>query len=84
MDFSIAPDNINPAPRGYTFSNLGITGSSVTVQFFQSSEPWVMVGEVSFNSGIPEPASWVMLLLGFAGLGVAGYRRAQKSAAVAA
>jgi hypothetical protein len=26
---------------------------------------------------IPEPATWVMMLAGFAGLGFAGYRRAR-------
>ena len=83
--YSIAPDNINPNPRGYTFSNLGIIGSSVDVQFFQSSGyPWVMVGEVSFDSGISETSSWVMMLLGFAGLGIVGYRSARKSAGVTA
>jgi hypothetical protein len=30
-------------------------------------------------SAVPEPASWAMMLLGFAGLGFAGYRRAKKS-----
>jgi PEP-CTERM motif len=43
-----------------------------------------MVGEVSFASGVPEPASWAMMLIGFAGLGVAGYRSTRKNAAVAA
>jgi PEP-CTERM motif len=27
--------------------------------------------------GVPEPSTWVMLTLGFAGLGYAGYRRAK-------
>ena len=31
---------------------------------------------------VPEPSTWAMMLLGFAGLGFAGYRRAK--AAVAA
>jgi hypothetical protein len=26
-------------------------------------------------SGVPEPSTWAMLLLGFAGLGFIGYRR---------
>jgi hypothetical protein len=71
-NFAIAPDNSNPSPRAYTFSNLGITGSSVNVQFFQSSGfPWIMVGEVSFDgtSTIPEPGSWAMMLLGFSAMG---------------
>ena len=28
-------------------------------------------------SGVPEPSTWAMMLLGFAGLGYAGYRRAR-------
>lgn len=31
----------------------------------------------------PEPSTWAMMLLGFAGLGFAGYRRSQRAAAVA-
>jgi hypothetical protein len=27
----------------------------------------------------PEPSTWVMMLLGFAGLGYAGYRRTRKA-----
>jgi hypothetical protein len=30
---------------------------------------------------VPEPSTWAMLLLGFAGLGFAGHRRSRKSAA---
>ena len=32
----------------------------------------------------PEPSTWAMMLLGFAGLGFAGYRRSRKAAAMAA
>jgi PEP-CTERM motif len=31
----------------------------------------------AFSSGVPEPSTWAMLLLGFAGLGFAGWRRAR-------
>jgi hypothetical protein len=34
--------------------------------------------------GIPEASTWAMMLLGFAGLGYAGYRRSRRTAAVAA
>jgi probable HAF family extracellular repeat protein len=33
---------------------------------------------------VPEPSTWVMMLLGFAGLGVVGYRASRKSAAIVA
>ena len=32
----------------------------------------------------PEPSTWTMMMLGFAGVGFAGYRASRKSAAVAA
>jgi hypothetical protein len=30
---------------------------------------------ISTTSGVPEPATWALVMLGFAGLGFAGYRR---------
>ena len=30
-------------------------------------------------AGVPEPSTWALMVLGFAGLGFAGYRRAKKS-----
>jgi hypothetical protein len=34
-------------------------------------------------TGVPEPTTWAMMLVGFVGLGFAGYRRTRKSAALA-
>jgi len=45
--------------------------------------PNVFFGQPSFVT-TPEPSTWAMMLLGFAGLGFAGYRTAKKSAALAA
>jgi hypothetical protein len=33
---------------------------------------------------VPEPSTWAMMMLGFAGLGFARYRRSRKAAAIAA
>jgi PEP-CTERM motif len=36
--------------------------------------------EVFGSPAVPEPSTWAMMLLGFAGLGFAGYRRTRKPA----
>ncbi len=36
-----------------------------------------------FQSGVPEPSTWAMMVLGFAGLGYAGFRRAKARPAIA-
>jgi hypothetical protein len=38
----------------------------------------------TYNANIPEPATWAMMLTGFAGLGYAGYRRAVRGRAALA
>jgi hypothetical protein len=35
-------------------------------------------------AGVPEPSTWVMMLIGFAGLGFTGYRASRKSAGLRA
>jgi hypothetical protein len=48
-----------------------------------SSDPTAFgVGTFTLTA-VPEPATWAMMLIGFAGLGVAGYRASQKRAAAA-
>jgi hypothetical protein len=32
-----------------------------------------------FTTGVPEPSTWAMILIGFAGVGFAGYRRTKKN-----
>jgi PEP-CTERM motif-containing protein len=40
---------------------------------------WTSETETSFTTGVPEPSTWAMMLLGFVGLGFAGSLRAAKS-----
>jgi PEP-CTERM motif len=42
------------------------------------------VGFFTHIGGVPEPSTWAMLLLGFAGLGFAGYRSSRRSASASA
>ena len=36
------------------------------------------LGDFAVGGAVPEPSTWAMMLLGFAGLGYAGYRRARE------
>jgi hypothetical protein len=49
-----------------------------------NKEPWMMLSEVQFNgvSAVPEPSTWVLMLIGFAAIGYAARRR--KKMAIAA
>jgi PEP-CTERM motif len=40
--------------------------------------------EFSLGTAVPEPSTWAMMLIGFAGLGYAGYRTSRRAAAQAA
>jgi hypothetical protein len=42
------------------------------------------VAYLTVGATVPEPSTWAMMALGFAGLGLAGYRGSRKSAALAA
>jgi hypothetical protein len=49
---------------------------------------WCILGQYGFegssttglSSAVPEPSTWAMLLIGFAGIGFAGYRRSRRAA----
>jgi hypothetical protein len=70
----------------YVFNFIG-SGSDTLTMTGQSGYCCWQIDNIAVNgpavSPIPEPSTWAMMLLGFAGLGFAGYRR-NKSAAPAA
>jgi PEP-CTERM motif len=41
-------------------------------------------GTITINSAVPEPSTWAMMILGFAGLGYMAYRRRQIGETVSA
>jgi hypothetical protein len=59
----------NPAPGSYMDYQTGVTGS------FDS---------IVISNSVPEPSTWAMMLVGFAGLGFASYRTSRKAASIAA
>jgi hypothetical protein len=73
-----------------TTETAGITTNAIAIDFNNFAlGPNLVNGAVDIGQSmasfavIPEPATWVMLLAGFAGLGFAGYRTPRKSAAIA-
>ena len=51
-----------------------------TIPFGGGSVAWLDGGTTGLSySAVPEPSTWAMMLLGFAGLGFAGYRGAKRA-----
>jgi len=88
----------NPANYGITNTTTACAGPPVcatpdTYFYYINSHPsdasHHIVGDeiytevLGLSSPVPEPSTWAMMLLGFAGLGFAGYRGAKKRTAVA-
>lgn len=57
-------------------ADLSISGSCGD---FSCTAGTGLVGSTLVSSGVPEPSTWVMMILGFAGLGYAGYRKTNKA-----
>jgi PEP-CTERM motif len=74
-----------------TTETAGITTNAVAIDFNNFAlGPNQVTGAVDIGQSmasiaiVPEPATWAMMLAGFAGLGFASYRASRKSAAIAA
>ena len=65
---------------------MGFTGGTITGEAVVTHDLGVEIYAV--NSGgsittVPEPSTWAMMLLGFAGLAYAGWRGSRRTAAAA-
>lgn len=67
------------APVGATTLYFGIPDGfqNGIAQFYHDN---VGAFEVTVTSGVPEPSTWAMMILGFAGVGFIAYRRKSKTA----
>jgi hypothetical protein len=74
------PKNSNYSNFDLLTLNKGLLQGSYVVAFLDSSHATANSGAI-FETGrmpsTPEPSTWAMMLLGFAGLGFAGYRKAR-------
>jgi hypothetical protein len=79
--YSVSSDNIGlefQLPDGVHFGYVTTFGPEV-LQYGYNQTP----GEaIATGSSVLEPSTWAMMLLGFAGLGLAGYRASRRIAAV--
>jgi hypothetical protein len=78
-----------PGPTGFVTTTETYTGPSGTLPFqLVYGECCGAPGDLSIslplNGATPEPSTWVMVVLGFAGLGFARYRTSRKAVSVAA
>ncbi len=72
--------NFDEYPRGLY---IGGTYGDNYYEFLDYTGPYSGT-YLALSPVVPEPSTWAMMLLGFAGLGFAGYRASRKSAKVAA
>jgi hypothetical protein len=66
----------------YTLSFTPTVGGSAVVALVDTNLAYS--GNDFSLAAVPEPATWAMMLAGFAGLGLAGYRGARRSRSVLA
>jgi hypothetical protein len=61
------------------------SGSATTIldPFFSVPDGYSIELSPGVGNTVPEPSSWAMMLLGFAGLGFVGYRRTRKAVSIA-
>jgi hypothetical protein len=74
-----------PGPTSFANTTYTWTGPSGNYAFQlsygeNSGPPADLFASLPFTSGVPEPSTWAMMGLGFAGLGFVGSRRARKTA----
>jgi hypothetical protein len=65
-----------------SYTTIGQASGEQFTKLFTSANGELIRG-VSFAPTVPEPSTWAMMLLGFGGLGFAGYRRARHDRAAA-
>ncbi len=78
-----------PGPTPFAVTTETYTGPSGNLPFQLvygecCGAPADLSISLPLSGTIPEPSTWAMMVLGFAGLGFAGYRRSRKAVSIAA
>jgi hypothetical protein len=71
----------------FDIADNGLFGNDFAFAWEMTCANDVIQGQVDIPTtnqpGVPEPSTWAMMLIGFAGLGLSAYRRARKTVAAA-
>jgi PEP-CTERM motif len=70
--------------NGTTIAGLGLTSGIYTYTFGTGPDADSVVVNIGDVSAVPEPSTWAMMILGFAGIGFMAYRRKTKPASLMA
>ena len=70
-------------------AHISVGGTDLITRVELTGTPWsslnqVRIGGIETITVVPEPSTWAMMLLGFAGLGFVAYRRRKPTAQIAA
>jgi hypothetical protein len=60
---------------GATISSLGLTPGAYVINWGSGDHADTLTVDVAGPPAVPEPSTWAMMALGFAGLGFLGYRK---------
>ena len=77
----LSPTNNLTTPLSFTLNSKALYDINYAIQ--QGTRMFAIGGHADLASSVPEPSTWIMMLAGFAGLGVVGRRRAARRRAAA-
>jgi hypothetical protein len=75
-------DKDKTVDNGAWIAGITVSWTTATAMGSASGAAFVIVGDPQLRVAIPEPSTWVELLVGFSTLGFAGYRRARSPQAL--
>jgi len=76
--FSISPPRDQPF-TSYSFVFSNVSGQVSFADLGPSTQAGNFITDISVTTGIPETATWTMMVLGFAGLGFAGFWKSRRA-----